>query len=1019
MIELHTLGDAVIKVGTKEVRPTSPMVFAALLYLCVERGRRVPRAALQELLFPNADERSGAHSLRQLLYKLRQLGAPIEVDATSVVVSASSVRDETDLTLEDGATSFAERASTCVLGWLPNYAPRISQGYADWLDGKRSAVEARIRRRLISALSSSRELIDWRGVERFAQLLLQIDPFNEEATYALAEATAATTSKATALSMLERYAEETQRTELTLPSSMLRRRISENLRDLNWRRRHIPFLGRDLEVSIVRDRMLAAKTGDASAVLVTGEVGLGKSRLVEEMATLAALEGMQVQFVRCQPHHVSRPLGVFIELVPSLLALPGALGVAPHSFKELNVLTSRTITGSASGDARDASTRSLVVLSALRDLMDAVTTNTAVVVIVEDAQWADQESLRELQIAADRGRRLLILLTARPSKELVATFTSPRFSTIRLGPLSHAVMETIGAHIVGPESEPNGVLSWCVTTASGNPLFLQTLCSHYVSTGIPYAVPANLRDAISSRIAQLSDPCRRLLQLCALLGRHSSLESIRSLADSSDWTLIDSVQSLEDAGFLQIRGAEVRVAHDLLKEAALATLSPIALRLFHGHVARYLEALYDAQRDAIALWDCAEHWAASGDSRKAVEFFIRCATHAAEIGQVSQAAIVLDRAASIAQSDEEHRSIIRAQMLANKSMGRWASVHELAAKHAAITTATAEDHSDVELISIEADWMVCFTAGESTKRLLRCVSSCSAPTHRCEAALLLMRIAHERGNIELAHSTFALIEEVLSPETTEYSVRILPLVYHTSFGDRTLALRLAQRFRQDLREYPAVIRFRAAMNVATAFGFLGADRDCVDVCSEYYAAASAIGLKEWACDFAASACWKCVEQEMLDEAEHWYRTASQDLVSVSGNGVHRKLTACACELAIHKGDLDRANRLLIELRAFSSAESVRVAAYILSFETRLQQADPRSCSSDEVIADLVRLHEASRSLVGADFLTVTVGEALRRRGRTREARILIDDYVSLYRRERSAPSAALLSLRARMDEPTL
>ena len=51
MIYLHTLGDALIKVGEKEVRPSSPLVFAALLYLAMERGHRVPRAALQELLF--------------------------------------------------------------------------------------------------------------------------------------------------------------------------------------------------------------------------------------------------------------------------------------------------------------------------------------------------------------------------------------------------------------------------------------------------------------------------------------------------------------------------------------------------------------------------------------------------------------------------------------------------------------------------------------------------------------------------------------------------------------------------------------------------------------------------------------------------------------------------------------------------------------------------------------------------------------------------------------------------------
>src|SRR5687768_2566587 len=95
MIQLHTLGEALITVGEKEIRPTAPLLFAALLYLGMERGRRVPRAALQELLFPNADERSGAHSVRQLLYKLRQLGAPIEVDSATVALPAGAVEETT------------------------------------------------------------------------------------------------------------------------------------------------------------------------------------------------------------------------------------------------------------------------------------------------------------------------------------------------------------------------------------------------------------------------------------------------------------------------------------------------------------------------------------------------------------------------------------------------------------------------------------------------------------------------------------------------------------------------------------------------------------------------------------------------------------------------------------------------------------------------------------------------------------------------------------------------------------
>src|SRR4051812_34321340 len=159
MIELHTLGDAVIRVGNKEVRPTSPMVFAALLYLCVERGRRVPRAALQELLFPETDERSGAHSLRQLLYKLRQLGVPLEVDASSVMIAAAEVRDDYSSIAIDSTPGRAAMAALTT-GFAAGFAPGFSQSFDEWLDRQRAACSATVRRRLLEAMTSARQVFN-------------------------------------------------------------------------------------------------------------------------------------------------------------------------------------------------------------------------------------------------------------------------------------------------------------------------------------------------------------------------------------------------------------------------------------------------------------------------------------------------------------------------------------------------------------------------------------------------------------------------------------------------------------------------------------------------------------------------------------------------------------------------------------------------------------------------------------------------------------------------------------------
>src|SRR5688572_18781989 len=201
MIYLHTLGDSLITVGEKDVRPTAPLLFAALLYLGMERGRRVPRTALQELLFPKSDERSGAHSLRQLLYKLRQLGAPIEVDASTASIRPELVRDDSaaELSFTNG------HLAGVTLGFLPEYAPKLSDRYDEWLESRRASVAANIRRQLVAAMTRSRESASWAAVERFALMILQMDAYNEEATLTLAEATAMSGAKAEAIGLLNRY----------------------------------------------------------------------------------------------------------------------------------------------------------------------------------------------------------------------------------------------------------------------------------------------------------------------------------------------------------------------------------------------------------------------------------------------------------------------------------------------------------------------------------------------------------------------------------------------------------------------------------------------------------------------------------------------------------------------------------------------------------------------------------------------------------------------------------------------
>ena len=93
-MRVRTLGDAAIEVGESRLSPASAHTFAAALYLSVERDRRVPRATLQGLFYPKSTEANASHSLRQLVYKLRQLNVPLDADGECIMLPSKSVTDD-------------------------------------------------------------------------------------------------------------------------------------------------------------------------------------------------------------------------------------------------------------------------------------------------------------------------------------------------------------------------------------------------------------------------------------------------------------------------------------------------------------------------------------------------------------------------------------------------------------------------------------------------------------------------------------------------------------------------------------------------------------------------------------------------------------------------------------------------------------------------------------------------------------------------------------------------------------
>src|SRR5450756_415699 len=187
MIVLRALGNAEIDTGVATLTPSQEMVFAAALYLILERGKSVSRKRLASLLWPRVAEKARAHRLRQTILQLKKVGFVVTADRNTLQCPPHDPPSDIAEVAGIGADALAMNAS---LEFLPGYSPAFSDGFRDWVDGQREETHALVTRRLVTELNSARTKGDWLSCDKFARQCLKLDPFNESAVLAQAEASA-------------------------------------------------------------------------------------------------------------------------------------------------------------------------------------------------------------------------------------------------------------------------------------------------------------------------------------------------------------------------------------------------------------------------------------------------------------------------------------------------------------------------------------------------------------------------------------------------------------------------------------------------------------------------------------------------------------------------------------------------------------------------------------------------------------------------------------------------------------
>ena len=405
------------------------------------------------------------------------------------------------------------------------------------------------------------------------------------------------------------------------------------------------LLERESEAATLRAVISAASAGRGGAVLIEGEAGIGKTRLLTLAREHAAVAGVNVLYATADETEASAPLAG-----ARVLLRRAARDMAPDGPARLGVLA----LDGALADPSGPGSRADEVVHALWWVVVELADQQPLVLIVDDAQWADPLTLRLLRMIARRADQaaLALIVAARPPAPggPHAMLGAERaFTRLEPAPLSPAGTDRLLTQALG-EPEPDTIVAQAREMTGGNPLYLRELALHVRSGGGDVFVggrsPPQLVRLIGDRLARLTPHAAALAEAVAILGADADRTRARELAGLDASAAIAAEEELRVEHVLDAGG--YRFLHPLIAAAVREGIGAIHASELHAHAAALLD------RDGVDEPRVAEHLAiAAPRADPAIVATLRRAAEAARrVGAPATAARLLERAMAEPPPDE-------------------------------------------------------------------------------------------------------------------------------------------------------------------------------------------------------------------------------------------------------------------------------------------------------------------------------------------------------------------------------
>ena len=369
------------------------------------------------------------------------------------------------------------------------------------------------------------------------------------------------------------------------------------------------FVGRQEPLQLLTDAVGRVPSG-GSVWLVSGEPGVGKTALVEEIAGRAASAGVTIAWGRSDETADAAPFWPWVQVLRSLPEIPadGAVGM---------------LLGTATAESSAPAAAPIRIYDEISTRLTAHAAAHPTLVILEDAHWSDESSLELLAYLAERcaDHPLMIIVTLRPVARpesplggLVARLARPaeahRITLLGLPPddIEQFLTQRLGADL-SPE-----VVAATVARSDGNPFFALELARLAAAGGDAGAdVPDSLRDVLLRRLAMLPQSSQDILLAASVAGRQCSLAELSAITGAGDLELDTAVTDATEAGLMTDVWRPrpgVRFAHALVRQALYERLRPMTRARWHAAAATWLQATGGDESDVDGL---AHHLLESAD----------------------------------------------------------------------------------------------------------------------------------------------------------------------------------------------------------------------------------------------------------------------------------------------------------------------------------------------------------------------------------------------------------------------